>query len=246
MSVWLLGSVLAVPASAEELTGREIVKRADDLLRGESLHGRYAMTVETPAWQRRLELEVWMQGRERTFIRIHAPAKEAGTATLRIGSSMWNYLPQVERTIKIPPSMMLQPWMGSDFTNDDLVKESSLVNDYTHEITGTESAEGGAAYRITLTPKPKAAVTWGRLAFWIRRHDFVPLREEYYDERGALVKVLTYSDIRAMSDRVIPTRWEMVSQATPGHRTVIEVREATYNQPIAEEVFTLANLQRVR
>lgn len=230
---------------AQELSGREIIKRQDDLMRGDTLRGKYTMQVITPSWQRVLELNVWSQGRDKTFIRILSPAKEAGVGTLRIKESMWNYLPKVERTVKISPSMMLQAWMGSDFCNDDLVKESSLVNDYTHNILGEEKTLFGAAYKIELIPKPEAAVTWGKLIFLVKKDGFVPLREEYYNEHGKLIKMLEYSQIKRMSDRVIPTLWKMTSVTKEGHQTVIKVEETEFNLPIDGDIFTLANLKRI-
>ena len=233
-------------SSAEELTGQEIIKRMDDLMRGDTLRGKYVMTVTTPGWTRRLELDAWNTGRDRTFIRILSPEKEVGTGTLRVKESMWNYLPSVEKIIKIPPSMMLQPWMGSDFANDDLVKESSIVYDYTHNIAGEEDIGGSMAYRIELIPKPGAAVTWGKLIFLIRKEDLLPVREEYYSDRGKLINVLEYSEIKQMSDRKIPALWRMASQVKEGHYTTIEVVDAVYNQPISEGIFTLENLRRTR
>jgi outer membrane lipoprotein-sorting protein len=156
---------------------------------------------------------------------------------------MWNYLPKVERTIKIPPSMMLQPWMGSDFTNDDLVKESSIVYDYIHTVIAQENIDGKIVYKINLIPKPDAAVTWGKIIFWIRKDDYVPLREEFYDEHNKLIKVLEYSQIKQMSDRAIPTIWKMVSKVKEGNATTIEVEDALYNQPVDENIFSLSNLK---
>lgn len=135
-------------AWAEEPDGRTLVDRVDTLLWGKTLQGEFQMTITTPRWQRALDLRAWMERPRRSFIRVLAPAKEAGIGSLRIGSEMWNYLPNIERTIKIPPSMMLQPWMGSDFTNDDLVKQSSAVDDYTHRVLRTEVLNGAASYVI--------------------------------------------------------------------------------------------------
>lgn len=233
-------------ACAEELSGKDIVKSSENLMRGDSLQGRYAMTVITPGWERKLELNVWEKGRDKTFIRILSPAKEAGTGTLRIKESMWNYLPNVERTIKIPPSMMLQSWMGSDFVNDDLVKESSIVNDYTHTILAEEDIDGNAVYKIDLTPKPGAAVTWGKIIYWIKKGDFIPVKEEYYKENGELIKVLEYSKVKKMSDRLIPTIWKMTPLKKEGHQTVIEVIDVQYNVPVADSIFSLENLKRIR
>jgi len=228
---------------AEKLSGQEIVKRADDLLRGDSSWGDYKMSVTTPDWQRTLELKAYSLGRDKTFIRILSPVKEAGITTLRVKNNMWNYLPKVERTIKIPPSMMLQTWMGSDFSNDDLVKESSVVYDYTHKIIKEEILDRNTAYKIELIPKPDAAVTWGKLIFWIRIADFVPLREEFYNEAGKLIKLLEYSRIKQMSDRVIPTIWKMTSITKQNSFTIIEVISVEYNKPIDENTFTLSNLK---
>src|SRR5574338_712605 len=149
--------VCAIPA--QEPSGRDVVDRAEKALWGKTLQARLTMTVTTPRWQRTLELQSWMERPRRSFIRILAPAKEAGIGSLRIGAEMWNYLPAVERTIKIPSSMMLQPWMGSDFTNDDLVKESSLVDDYTHRLVSVDTT-GVPVYVIEAIPKPDAAVVW--------------------------------------------------------------------------------------
>ena len=234
----------AEPTQAQELSGRDILDRVENLLWGKTMQGEFEMSIATPRWQRTLGLRVWMDRPRRSFIRILTPAKEAGIGSLRIGSEMWNYLPNVERTIKIPPSMMLQPWMGSDFTNDDLVKESSIINDYTHRILPTVPLDGQSVYQIEAIPKPDAAVVWGKIVYWVRSSDFVPLKQEFYSERGDLVRVMTYADVRPMGGRTIPTRWEMRPVAKPGNVTTIVMKEVAYNRPVAEEIFTQRNLQK--
>lgn len=235
-----------MPCSAQDLSPQEIVKRSDDLMRGDTSRGKYIMTVETPNWKRTLELLAYSMGRDKTFIHILSPQKEAGIATLRVKNNMWNYLPKVERTIKIPPSMMFQPWMGSDFNNDDLVKESSIVYDYTHKIVAKKEIASHMIYKIELNPRPEAAVTWGKLFLWVRRSDFVPLREEFYNEHGKLIKVLEYSKIKKMSDRKIPTVWKMSSNTKKGNVTTVEVVDVVYNELLDENIFTLSNLKNPR
>lgn len=222
-----------------------MVKRSDDLMRGETNAGQYSMHIITKKWQRELLLHVYSQGRDKVFIRITSPAKEAGISTLRIGNEMWNYLPNVERIIKIPPSMMLQPWMGSDFANDDLVKESSIVHDYTHQVMATEIKDGHKIYQIEMSPKPDAPVIWGKVLRWIREDD-VPLKEQYFNESGKLVKELAYSDIGLVSDREIPRTWVMRSLIKEGHSTTIKLIDVTYNKPIAPSIFTRAYLKRIQ
>lgn len=230
---------------ASELNATDIVRRSDDLMRGDSRSGTYSMKIITRRWERELALLVHSLGRDKMFIRILSPAKEAGIGTLRIKNEMWNYLPSVEKTIKIPPSMMLRPWMGSDFANDDLVKESSIVNDYTHEIIGREVINGESVLKIEFIPKPDAPVIWGKLYQWIREKDFVPLKEEYYSEKGKAIKVLEYSDIGQVSDRVIPRTWTMKSLTKKEHSTTIKLLDVTYNQPIDDAIFSMVHLRSV-
>ncbi|MCA9403337.1 MAG: outer membrane lipoprotein-sorting protein [Candidatus Omnitrophica bacterium] len=225
---------------------REIVKKSDDLMRGDTAQGIYIMEITTPSWTRTLELSVFSKGRDRVFIRILSPAKEADTGTLRLDNEMWNFLPRIEKVIKIPPSMMLQSWMGSDFANDDLVKENSIVEDYTHRIVAEETLNGHATYKIELIPKPGAAVIWGRLDYWIRRADFVPIRQDFYDERGRMVKRLDYSDIEQVSDRTVPRTWLMTNLLKDGKSTRIYLKDVVYNQPIDDNIFTLSNLKRLK
>lgn len=221
-----------------------MIRRSQQALRGRTEQGEVSMTVQTPDWKRTLQMNYSAINPDKTFIRVTAPAKEAGTATLRLGSNMWNYLPSVERVIKIPPSLMLQSWLGSDFTNDDLVRESSLMNDYDHKLRG-EAIEGGdSCYRIVSTPKPDAPVVWGHLVLFLRKKDDLPRREEYYDDRGKLQKVLTFEDIRITHGRLYPMRWKMVSVTKPGHQTVLVYGDLKFDQNIPASVFTRDNLQQ--
>ena len=229
---------------SQEPTGHEIVERVESLLWGKTLQAQLEMTITTPRWQRTVSLQTWIERPRRSFIRILAPAKEAGIGSLRIGAEMWNYLPSIERTIKIPPSMMMQPWMGSDFTNDDLVKESSLVNDYEHRVLGMEPRGGAVVYVVEAVPKPDAAVVWGRILIRARQADFVPVSEEFYDERGKLVRVMTFSDVRSLGGRVIPTRWEMRPTAKPGNWTAVVLKSARYDAPVDADIFSQRNLQK--
>jgi outer membrane lipoprotein-sorting protein len=232
----------SVRAQGQDAT--EIVERSENLLWGKTLQGELEMSVATPRWKRTLLLRVWIERPRRSFIRILSPAREAGIGSLRVGAEMWNYLPAIERTIKIPPSMMMQPWMGSDFTNDDLVKSSSLANDYTHRIIASEDPGGTPAYVVEAIPKPEAAVVWGRIVLRVRKSDFVPMMEEFYDERGSMVRILTFSDVWPMGGRSVPTKWEMRTAARPENVTTVVLKSALYDQPLNAEIFTQRNLTK--
>jgi outer membrane lipoprotein-sorting protein len=246
----LVAALLATAAAAQtdvgSPTGRELVEHVERLLWGKTNYGVSEMTVTTPSWTRTLKMRFWMDRPRYTLIRILAPPKEQGISSLRIQAEMWNYLPKVARIIKIPSSMMLQPWMGSDFSNDDLVKESNMVEDYTHTRLGVEQLDAMPAYRVQSIPKPEAAVVWGKIVYFIRVADRLPLKQEYYDERGELIKVMTFSNVRSLGGRMIPTRWTMQPFAKPGNRTEMVIREITFDRPIDPGLFTLANLQNPR
>jgi outer membrane lipoprotein-sorting protein len=245
----MLSLLTALSTSAQaaapepETNGTTIVERAELALWGKTFQADFDMAIATSTWARTLSLLVKMDRPGKSLLQVAAPAKDAGIASLRIGTEMWNYIPAIERTVKIPPSLMLQPWLGSDFTNDDLVKESSLVNDYTHKVLESPKADGAGRYVVEAMPKPQAAVVWGKILY-ATRADFVPLSQEYYDERGRLVRTLTYSDIRSLDGRDVPTRWEMKPADKPGKSTTITLKSVKYDQPLDAALFSLRTLTR--
>jgi len=240
---FILGLSSFHASAATETNPTAVVDRAELALFGKTLHAEVDMAITTPSWSRTVSLAVRMDRPGKSFLRVLAPAKDAGISSLRIETEMWNYIPAIERTIKIPPSLMLQPWLGSDFTNDDLVKESSLVNDYTHKMLETPNPQGSGQYVVEALPKPNAAVVWGKVIYSVRA-DFVPLKLQFFDERGQLVRSLIYSDVRRLDGRDVPTRWEMTPSDKPGKFTVITVKGAQYDRPIDTGVFSLRNLTK--
>lgn len=238
-------ALLPAPLLAQAVRpgGRDIVEKLESLLWAKTMRGEFDMRIVTPRWERTLSLRIWMDRPKRSFVRVLAPAREAGIGSLRLGNEMWNYLPAVERTIRIPPSMMLQPWMGSDFTNDDLVKQSSAIDDYAQQAPSEATLDGQAVWKVEALPRPEAAVVWGRIVYWVRK-DGIPVRQEYFSERGERVRVMDFGDVRAIGGRTIPARWEMRPLGKPGHSTTILVRDARYDVPLDEEVFTQRNLRQ--
>jgi outer membrane lipoprotein-sorting protein len=233
-------------ANAAEMTATEIVKKSDQLMRGKTTQGSASMEIVNPSWRRTISMDYWSSGSTKFFIHITAPVREKGTTFLKIDKNLYQYLPSAEMRIKISPSMMHQSWMGSDFTNDDLVKESSTVDDYTHKMIGQEDMAGFPAYKIQLDPKPNAPVVWGKLMVWYRKADLVPLREDFYDEKGNKIKTMNFSDIQNVGDRNYPMLLEMIPLNKQGHKTVYKVKKIKFNEQIPESVFSLKNLEKPR
>jgi len=226
---------------------RDIVKRANDKINGEeSSYSIMSMTIIRPEWERTLEFKNWTKGTELALTLITAPARDKGQSFLKRGTEMWSWNPTISRMIKLPPSMMSQGWMGSDYTNDDILKESSVVEDYIHEIEGEEEIEGRMCYRIKLTAKEDAAVIWGHQVRWIDKEDLLFMKAELYDEYGYLVRTELGRDIKTMDGRLIPTILELIPEDEEGYKTVVEIKEIEFNIPIEDGFFSQQNLKRVR
>lgn len=224
-----------------ELSGKDIVDKMVKALRGNSNISEYSMEVHTPAWTRELQMKVWDDRvAKKVFVRLLGPAKDAGTTFLRINFNLWMYMPSTEKVMKIPPSMMLQPWMGSDFTNDDLVKESSYTEDYNHTLE--ESAAD--SYTVRMDPKPGAPVVWGKMMVKVRKADFMPLEHKYYNEKGAIMKVLHFSNYKMIEGHPYPMFWKMESVSKAGHFTTLTLKTITFNSTIPAATFTEDNLRK--
>ena len=219
-----------------------ILARLDDLYRSRSSVAELNMTISTPNWQRTLVLRGWTRGQDRMFIRILSPLKEQGVGTLKIGNEMWNYFPKTDKVMKLPPSMMMSSWMGSDFTNDDLVKEYKLAEDFTSQLIRPEGAEPGVLY-IESRPHEGLPIIWDKSITAVRESDLIPLWEDFYDERGTLVRSLRFSEVKTFGARRVPSVMEMIPRTKEGYKTVVRYDKLQFDVPIAEEIFSLRNLQ---
>ncbi len=242
----LLLILLAVSGSLYAQTAKEIIKKMDDKMQGNSNHSVMKMTIVRPDWKREVTMKGWSLSREYSLILITSPARDKGQVFLKRKNEMWNWQPSIDRVIKLPPSMMLQSWMGSDFTNDDLVKQSSIVEDYNHTLKRDTIIGGLSAFQIELIPKPNAAVVWGKIVAFIDKKEYNQLLVRYYDEEGMLVNTMVMSDIRPIGGRVLPCRLEMIPHENPKQKTVIEYIELEFDLNLKEDFFSMQNMKRVR
>jgi outer membrane lipoprotein-sorting protein len=222
---------------------KEIVRLSDAHSRGKSMKGEMVLKVVRPDYTRELDMYMWSKSTEYSLVEVLAPAKDKGTTYLKRKREVWDWVPTLERTIKLPPSMMSQSWMGTDFTNDDMVKEVSIVDDYDQTIMGEETIGGRICYKIQLIPKPTAAVVWSKLIMWIDKKDYLQLKTESYDDDGNLVNILTCSDIKMMGGRLLPTTIEVVPTDKPGHKTIIFYKSREYDMPMSDDFFSTQNMK---
>ncbi|MBT4728777.1 MAG: outer membrane lipoprotein-sorting protein [Bacteroidetes bacterium] len=227
-------------------TALEIIEKADAKHRGISSYGEMSMTIVRKNWTRTVEMKSWTKGSDQAMIYITSPVKEKGQVFLKRGKEMWNWMPSIDRMIKIPPSMMMQGWMGSDFTNDDLVEQSSSVKDYKHTLLGKSIVREVLCYKIELIPKEDAPVVWGKIIMWITVDGFDTWAAEYYDEDNELVNVEKAYDIKTMGDRTIPTRIEIIPVGKKGEKTILQIIDMKFNEKLEDDFFSQQNMKRIR
>jgi len=244
IAIVISASIMAAQG-AQTLTGIEIITKSEKAVRGDAMIGSYEITVKTRRWTRVMSLKSWDDRiGKKSFSEITSPKKDAGNRFLMIEKNLFHFVPKLQKEIKISPSMMLQSWMGSDFTNDDIVKESSIIEDYTHTLVGKETVDGLECYKVELVPKKDAAVVWGKIVYYSRTADFLPVKEEFYSEHGDLKKVMIFSAFKIMHGRVIPTVYRMQTVNTPDRYTLMEIKDVRFDEPFPPNVFTLQNLKR--
>jgi outer membrane lipoprotein-sorting protein len=234
-------------AQTGQTDAKKIVEKSYNLFLGKSSFSVMKMTIVRPTWKRTISMQNWSMGDDYYITYITAPARDKGQVFLKNKKDMWNYVPAINRTIKIPPSMMMQSWMGSDFTNNDLMKQKSIITDYSHKITGSETLANHDCYVIELTPLPDAAVVWGKIIMWIDKKSYIALRIEYYDTHGKKVKTETASEIKNMGGRLLPSHMEMISDTKEGHKTVIDILHQEFDiKEISPSFFSIQNIKRLR
>ena len=248
--IFILLSCLAIPAIAccqAELTATEVATRAYERIKGESTgYSSMKMEIIRPTWNRSISFKSWSKTTELSLSLVTAPKKEEGQTFLKRGKEMWNWNPTINRMIKLPPSMMSQGWMGSDFTNDDLINEASIVTDYRHKMRGFEKIADRDCYILELEPKENAAVVWGKIVMWISKRDFLQMKTEFYDEEDKLIKTQSAYDIKNMGGRSIPSRIELIPADKPGNKTVVTLENVEFNRPIPDEFFSQQNMKEVK
>ena len=230
-------------AIASNLDPEIILNNVDDIYRSNASHGILTLSVKTSNWQRSLTLEQWSKGNDMHLLKVLKPKKEKDLATLRVDSNVWNYMPKVKRVVKIPSSMMSSSWMGSHFTNDDLVKQSRMVIDYDFSITYEGLRDGVDIVEISCIPKKNAAVVWGKVEVIVYRNDFIPLNIVYYDEDLKLSRTLKFSNIQVLGGKKIPLQMKMVPTDEPEESTAILWEKIEFDIVIKDDFFSLRKLQ---
>jgi outer membrane lipoprotein-sorting protein len=242
----VLAVLCAAARPAQAIDAEQLMRHIDRLWRGDTSHATMTMIVKTRRYQRSMTLEAWSRGKEDSLVVIRAPVKDRGIATLKVRENIWNYLPKINRVTKVPSSMMSGSWMGSHFTNDDLVKESTFEDDYDSRISFEGKRDGHLIYELTSIPKPDAAVVWGKVVTEIDQKTLAPYRAIYYDEDGTLIRTLSFDEDKKIGSRIVPMRMRLQPEDKPDESTVIIYRSIEFGVPLQPSFFSLQSLQWLR
>jgi outer membrane lipoprotein-sorting protein len=243
---WLAVLLMPLPTlAAEALNAAALVENSFKYMRGNASIATVVMTIHRPDWERKMTIKAWTRGKRESLFYIYSPPKDRGNGTLKKSRQMWMYNPKINRVIKVPPSMMSQSWMGSDFSNNDLSKSDSFVNDYTHSIVATELHEGQIVYVIKSLPKPDAPVIWGMQMLKIRQ-DHIWLSQEFFDEDLVAVKVMNTLEIQLIGGKLYPRVWRMREVDTKDRYTELTYKSLAFKSNLPDSLFTQASLRKAR
>jgi len=241
----LVGPIKAIkPEGLSDLDPKKILNKVDDLMRGDSSTGKMEMIVQTAHWKRTLTVQFWSKGKDKSLLRILSPKKERGMSTLRAGSEIWNYLPKVNRVIRVPSAMMAASWMGSHFTNDDLLKNSRMADDYEVAVTFRGKRDSLDIIEITCTARPDVPVVWGKVLVTVTDPDHVPVLIRYYDEDLKPVRTMLFTEVGVLGGRKVPKVIKVIPEYKPDEYTVVRYHEIIFGLPLEDDFFSIRNLQR--
>ncbi|MBT4792314.1 MAG: outer membrane lipoprotein-sorting protein [Halobacteriovoraceae bacterium] len=238
----LIVLTLFINSAYGDVTLDQLLDKIDNVYRSKSSSSTMIMKIKTPHWERVLEMKVWTKGMEKTFITIISPKKEKGVSTLKKNNEMWNYFPKVNKVIKVPASMMMGSWMGSDFTNDDLVKEHTYRHDFTHKIL----KKSKSSYTIELLPKKSTVTVWGKIQLVVDALKFIPIKQDFYNEKGTLIRSIMFSKIQKINQTYVPLIMTLKSHNKPGNETTIEYKDLKLDVGVSDGVFRMNNLKKRR
>lgn len=237
---------LLVAFTPQEESAKDIIQKAIDLSNGISSKGEVEMKIVRTKWTRTVKMKSWSLGSDYSMILITAPAADKGQVFMKRDKDMWNYIPKINRMIKMPPSMMSQGWMGSDMSNDDMVKMNSLITDYDHKILGSETVNGIDCHKIQLIPHEDAAVVWGKIEIWIAKNEYYQMKTIQYDEDMEAVTKTIASEIKQYGTRSLPSKFELIPMDKKGQKTIVTTISQEFDIELKEDFFTQQNMKRVR
>ncbi len=236
---------ISIAGYAQE-TAASIVKKMDDYAHGASCVMVEKIEIIRPDWKRDMTVKIWTkESTKYAMMFIEEPVRDKGVSYLKRLFEAWNWQPSIERTIKLPPSTMMQSWMGSDATNDDMIKVSSIVVDYTHRLLKDTVIEDHSCYVVEALPKEEASVIWGKIHLYITKDHYITLLTKSYDEEGVLVRNLLNHDVKKYGSKWYPSWSEVIPADKKNQKTISRIVSIEWDIPMSENFFSILNLKKL-
>lgn len=240
----IIAAFLALNLNAQDAS--EIIKKSENKYRGQQSYAEMEMKIIRKDWTKTMTMKAWAVGQKKSMVFITGPAREKGTVMLRVDKDVWNWQPKIERVIKMPPSVMSQSWMGSDFSNDDLVHESSLSEDFDHRFVKDTMIENLDCWQIELVTKEDADVIWGKIVMNISKKDYLQLKVQFFDEDGYLVNTMHASNVTNLGGKQLPKTMTIYPADEPDQKTILNYQALDFNPSIKEGFFSVQSMKRLR
>jgi hypothetical protein len=146
----------------------------------------------------------------------------------------WLFIPAINMTRRIAAQDRYSSFVGSDFTYEDVSGRNP--EDDNHSLEREEQFAGKACAVVKSVPKA-ADMEYSAKLSWIDLISFLPLKEEYYDQQGALYKVFTADEIKEVGG--FPTVLKRtMKNLQSGHATEVTYTKSEYDIGIEDALFS--------
>ena len=231
---------------ADEPNALAILKKVEQKLVSSTMYAELEITIQRPRWTKKMALHTWSKGKNFAAAYISSPEKDKGTIYMKNGNNVYNYLPKIRKTIKLPATMLNQSWMGTDLSADDLVKLTKLAKDYHAKVIGSQMVSGRVCHVIELLPKPEANVLWGKLVLYIDKIEYIQLKTVFYDEDLSAVNTRIGSQLKMFDGRKLASKLVMIPTHKSGHQTTVVYSKIIFNNGISDSFFSKENIAEIK
>jgi outer membrane lipoprotein-sorting protein len=237
---------IAISMKTGDPTAEQILKKAEQKLTASTIEADLDITIKRPKWTKTMGLKTWGKGSDYAMAYVKSPAKDAGTVYLKAGNDVYNYLPKIKKTVKLPANLLSQNWMGTDMSTDDIVKLTKLTTDYKATLAGSVTLSDRDCYVLLLLPKPDASVLWGKMVLAIDKQDYIQMKTLFYDEDMELVNTVIASQVKNMGGKMLASKMVMIPAGKKGQTTTVIYSSMKFDSPISASFFTKSNMSNVK
>ncbi len=177
-----------------------------------------------------------------------SPRDVKGTAFLSFTHALeadeqWLYLPALKRVKRISSSNKSGPFLGSEFSFEDLT--SFELKKYQYNYLRDEVVNGVDCFVIESYPQYEYS-GYTRTQAWIDKQRYIPIKIDYYDRKDALLKTQTFSDYQQYLGQYWRAGTVLMSNHLTGKSTALLWEKYTFRNGLTARNFDKNTLKRSR